>query len=356
MKRIMCVCLTLLLVLPLVAVVAFAAELEVSCIYYDFSREPLASFSALVEGESTQVIKISDVVLQPEDLSDGYSVYFSGDAYDSVLVSSMTADNVASSDLFGDDGAALLLEFIEVDDQFFGEMFISVPYAGYSLNAEVVFPEAGLWYFDSEKFDSITLKFNGVSNGAPSGLYYFSGYPDDEMFLSPLKLPSGNYFVYYAPEGRECYTLYRDVFVQVATEGETSGMFFAPSTTECQEFLIPLYEGTLPTETPYAIFGEVASDCTVMMLLVCDESGEITGELPMKSGGYIVFERIPEEMTPSLFDKVTTAFNDVIAWVSTVTTSLLSGELNPLLALLAVPIAISLIFVAIKAIKMVFNL
>lgn len=64
-----------------------------------------------------------------------------------------------------------------------------------------------------------------------------------------------------------------------------------------------------------------------------------------------------EEPTPipGPLANVTTALSSVLSWMKSVTTSLLSGELEPLLPLLVIPIAISLIFLAIKVIKMVFN-
>lgn len=65
--------------------------------------------------------------------------------------------------------------------------------------------------------------------------------------------------------------------------------------------------------------------------------------------------RLTPLKTQSPFSPVKESMSSVLEWVGTVTTSLLSGELNPLLLLLAIPIAISLIFLAIKAIKMVFN-
>ena len=60
--------------------------------------------------------------------------------------------------------------------------------------------------------------------------------------------------------------------------------------------------------------------------------------------------------TASPLSSVKESMSSVLDWLGTIMTSLLSGELNPLLLLLALPIAISIVFLAIKAIKIVFNL
>ena len=58
-------------------------------------------------------------------------------------------------------------------------------------------------------------------------------------------------------------------------------------------------------------------------------------------------------VTNTMMNAVTTALGTVIDWVGTVVTSLTSesGELSPLLPLLAVGIAISALMLGVKAIK-----
>lgn len=64
----------------------------------------------------------------------------------------------------------------------------------------------------------------------------------------------------------------------------------------------------------------------------------------------------PDSPSTSPLSSVKESMTSVISWLGAIATALLSGELSPLLLLLVIPIAISIIFVAIKAIKYVFNL
>lgn len=65
--------------------------------------------------------------------------------------------------------------------------------------------------------------------------------------------------------------------------------------------------------------------------------------------GYDLFPSEAPSSGP--ISNVTIALSSVLTWMKSVTTSLLSGELNPLLPLLAIPVAISIVLFAIKAVK-----
>ena len=52
-----------------------------------------------------------------------------------------------------------------------------------------------------------------------------------------------------------------------------------------------------------------------------------------------------------MLDAVTTGFTTVIGWIGTVVTSVTSGALKDLLPLFAIGIAISVVFLGVKAIR-----
>lgn len=80
-------------------------------------------------------------------------------------------------------------------------------------------------------------------------------------------------------------------------------------------------------------------------------SNSADGDILTFSDGTILRFQPVESSSPSSLLSVKESLSAVIEWVGSVTTSLLSGELEPLLPLLAIPIAISIVLFAIKAVK-----
>lgn len=70
-----------------------------------------------------------------------------------------------------------------------------------------------------------------------------------------------------------------------------------------------------------------------------------------ESPGYLVIEMRAVSSGVSSLPTVSDTLSTCISWVGTVTTSLLSGELNPLLLIAAIPIAISVVLLTVKVIK-----
>lgn len=170
----------------------------------------------------------------------------------------------------------------------------------------------------------------------------FPYYPDYGALVADVFVPEGLYHVSGVIYGKE-FEFLSDVSIQwVLEEAERNIYVVLAEELDCK------YDGSIVLCNFYMEGSPDMSISVGFPTFIWDYDSEF------HESDFIIMERVgplPNRGGLQFMDNVSDALDTSIEWVGKVTTSLLSGELNGLLLLAAIPIAISIVLLTVKIIK-----